>query len=105
MIIMKQGVLSGALAVLMMLASPASAQLIPPAGNPAVVPPPPPPPPPPKIEVPAVPQLDAPPRRVRPAARPESFGDRATRCLHEAAAAGLGPNERAAYSRACANQQ
>ncbi len=104
MIMMKQ-LLSGALAVLIVLASPASAQLVPQPGNPAVLPPPPPPPPPPKIEVPAVPQLDAPPRRVRPAARPDGFGDRMTRCLHEAAAAGLGPNERAAYSRACANQQ
>jgi hypothetical protein len=89
------------LALAIMLASPAAGQIMPLPGNPAVVPPPPPP----KIEVPAVPQLDAPPQAVPPAARPESFGDRVRQCLHDAAAAGLGPNERAAYSRACANQQ
>jgi hypothetical protein len=33
-----------------------------------------------------------------------SFGDRVTGCLHDGAAAGLGPNERAAYSRSCANR-
>jgi hypothetical protein len=65
---------------------------------------PPPPPPPPKIEVPVVPQMDAPPsydyrRGLRP-----SFSDRVVRCLDEGAAAGLGPADRAAHSRSCANQ-
>lgn len=90
---------------LLLLTAPAAGQILPLPGNPSVLPPPPPPPPPPKIEVPAVPQMDAPPRAVRPAARPESFSDRVTQCLRDAAAAGLGPAERASYSRACANQQ
>jgi hypothetical protein len=38
------------------------------------------------------------------AARRGSFGDRISRCLDEGAAAGLGPSDRAAYSRSCANQ-
>ncbi|HXQ04527.1 MAG TPA: hypothetical protein VN831_07220 [Bradyrhizobium sp.] len=67
-------------------------------------PPLPPPPPPPKIEVPVIPQMDAPLRQnYAPAPRP-SFSDRISRCLDEGAASGLGPNERAAYSRSCANR-
>jgi hypothetical protein len=67
-------------------------------------PPPPAPPPPPKIEVPKVPQLDAPPSyNYKPAPRP-SFGDRVSKCLDDAAAAGLNPSERGTYSRSCANQ-
>ena len=67
-------------------------------------PPLPPPPPPPKIEPPVIPQLDAPLRQnYAPAPRP-SFSDRISRCLDEGAASGLGPNERAAYSRSCANR-
>jgi hypothetical protein len=67
-------------------------------------PPLPPPPPPPKIEAPVVPQMDAPLRYdYRPAPRP-SFSDRVTRCLDDAAAAGLRPSARAAYSRSCANR-
>lgn len=67
-------------------------------------PPPLPPLPQPKIEAPVVPKLDAPPSYdYTPAPRP-SFSDRVTRCLDEGAAAGLGPNARAAYSRSCANQ-
>jgi hypothetical protein len=104
----------------------ASAQIYPPGGIGAqpVIPYPsaPPPPPPPRIEVPAVPQMnspppfalqntepgvvrqDKPPKRVlKPEQRP-SFSDRVARCLEEGAALGLGPNRRAAYSRACANQ-
>jgi hypothetical protein len=62
------------------------------------------PPPPPKIEVPVVPQLDAPIRQsYQPAPRP-SFSDRINACLDEAAAAGVRPSRRAAYSRACANR-
>lgn len=83
----------------------ASAQQVIPPGGSQFNPPPPPAPPPPKIEVPAVPQMDAPPSQPRVQESPRgSFGDRIRRCLEEGAAAGLGPNERAAYSRACANQ-
>jgi hypothetical protein len=89
----------------LIFASAASAQLIPPGGsrfNPPL--PLPPPPPPPKIEVPAIPQMDAPiTQNYAPAPRP-SFSDRVNSCLDEAAAGGLGPNARAAYSRSCANQ-
>jgi hypothetical protein len=68
-------------------------------------PPPPPPPPPPKIEVPVVPKLDAPPPQPTvKRSRRGSFSDRVTNCLHQGAAAGLNPSDRAAYSRACANQ-
>ena len=53
---------------------------------------------------PVIPQMDAPARQnYAPAPRP-SFGDRVTKCLDDAAAGGLGPNDRAAYSRGCANQ-
>lgn len=82
----------------------ATAQLFGPGVAPSN-PPPPPPPPPPKIEVPAVPKFDAPP--PQPKARGSkrgSFGDRVIDCLHQGAAAGMTPGERAAYSRACANQ-
>ncbi len=92
-----------AVASALIFASAASAQVIPPGGSP-YNPPLPPPPPPPKIEVPVIPQMDAPPRQsYAPAPRP-SFSDRINKCLDDAAASGLGPNERAAYSRACANQ-
>lgn len=67
-------------------------------------PPPPPPPPPPKIEVPKVPQFDAPPSyNYKPAPRP-SFGDRVSKCLDDATAAGMSPGDRATYSRSCAQQ-
>lgn len=79
-------------------------QPIPPGGS-QFNPPLPPPPQVPKIEVPAIPQMDAPPSppRVQGLQR-GSFSDRINKCLDDAAAAGLGPSERAAYSRACANQ-
>jgi hypothetical protein len=81
----------------------ASAQIIPPGGS-QFNPPLPPPPPPPKIEAPVVPQMDAPvSQSYAPAPRP-SFSDRITTCLDEAAASGLSPGTRAAYSRSCANQ-
>ncbi|WP_018322286.1 hypothetical protein [Bradyrhizobium sp. WSM2793] len=68
-----------------------------------LAPPLPQPPPPPKIEVPQVPQVDAPPRyNYQPLPR-NSFSDRVTKCLDAAAAAGLGPADRGTYSRACAN--
>ena len=81
----------------------ASAQILPPGAS-QFNPPPPAPPPPPKIEVPAIPQLDAPIRQnYQPAPRP-SFSDRITTCLEEGAAGGLGPSDREAYSRSCANR-
>src|SRR4051794_29651349 len=77
--------------------------MIPPGWSPNS-PPPPSGPPPPKIEVPAIPKMDELPqqRHVQPSRG--SFGDRATRCLHEAGAAGVRPRDRDAYTRACANQ-
>jgi hypothetical protein len=81
----------------------AFAQIIPPGGS-RFNPPLPAPPPSPKIEVPVVPQMDALPRQSYvPPTRP-SFSDRITTCLSDAAAGGLGPGEREAYSRTCANQ-
>jgi hypothetical protein len=81
----------------------ASAQIIPPGGS-EFNPPLPAAPPPPRIEAPVVPQMDAPTTQsYLPAPRP-SFSDRITSCLDEAAANGLGPSARAAYSRSCANQ-
>lgn len=92
------------LSAMLVAAAPACAQgLIPPPAT--ALPPPPPPPPPPVIEVPKVPKMDDMPASPK-AALPQrgSFGERMSRCMDDAAAAGLGPNERAAYSRACANQ-
>jgi hypothetical protein len=67
---------------------------------------PPPPPPGPDIHVPEIPKVDVPSRQVGGGMNVprSSFSDRIVRCLDEAAAAGLGPADRAAYSRACANQ-
>jgi hypothetical protein len=94
-----------ACALLMALAAgnAASAQMLPPGAS-RFSPPPPAPPPSPKIEVPVVPQMDAPIQQNYQSAPGPSFGDRITACLDQAAAAGLGPNEREAYSRSCANQ-
>ena len=87
----------------LLAANAASAQVIPPGGS-LLNPPLPPPPPPPRIEAPVIPQMDAPiTQNYAPAPQP-SFSDRITTCLDEAAANGLGPSARAAYSRACANQ-
>jgi hypothetical protein len=92
-----------AVAAALLAANTASAQIIPPGGS-KFNPPLPPPPPSPKIEVPVVPQMDAPPRQsYAPAPRP-SFSDRITTCLNDAAAAGLGPSDREEYSRNCANR-
>jgi hypothetical protein len=61
--------------------------------------------PPPRIEAPKVPQMDAPLRYdYVPTTPRSSFSDRISRCLDEAAAAGVRPSRRAAYSRACANR-
>jgi len=82
----------------------AAQQFIPPGGS-QFNPPLPPPLPPPKIEVPAIPQMDAPPSQPSVAVSPRgSFSDRIGTCLDQGAAAGLDPGERAAYSRACANR-
>ena len=75
-------------------------------GGSQFIPPPPPPPPGPDIRVPEIPKMDVPSRQVGGGMNVprSSFSDRIVRCLDEAAAAGLGPADRAAYSRACANQ-
>jgi hypothetical protein len=97
-------IILGALMFALLASDPASAQFIPP-GSSKFNPPLPAPPPPPKIEVPAIPQMDAPPSQpyVNPAPS-TSFGDRISKCLDDAAAAGLDQAGRAAYSRSCANR-
>jgi hypothetical protein len=95
----RRSIIICAAAFLLILGGAASAQVILPGNVPL-----PPPPPPPKIEVPVVPKVDElPQRNYVPPPRP-SFGDRVTTCLEQAAAAGLGPSDRAAYSRACASR-
>ncbi|AMA58767.1 hypothetical protein [Bradyrhizobium sp. CCGE-LA001] len=80
----------------------AHAQYVSPGAS-RLAPPLPAPPPPPRIEVPQVPQFDAPPRyNFQPLPR-NSFSDRVTKCLDDAAAAGLGPADRGTYARSCAN--
>jgi hypothetical protein len=98
-------IIAAAVVAVLLAGGTASAQqLIPPGGS-RFNPPLPPPPPPPNIEPPVSPQMDAPIQyNYAPAPRP-SFSDRINTCLDEAAAGGLGPGERAAYSRSCANQQ
>ncbi len=98
--------LLGLVALVLVHANGAAAQLFQQPGASPVIPLPPPPPiPPPKIEVPVVPQFDAPPQQnLKPLSRRKPYDERIVRCLDEAAAAGLKPNERAAYSRACVNQ-
>ena len=94
----------GAVMFASLAAAPASAQFIPPGGS-QFNPPLPAPPPPPKIEVPAIPQMDAPPSQPTINVAPRtSFGDRIGSCLDDAAAAGLDQAGRAAYSRSCANR-
>jgi hypothetical protein len=97
-------VIACAVLAALIFASAASAQQVIPPGGSQFNPPPPPPPPPPKIEPPVIPQMDAPLRQdYAPAPRP-SFSDRISKCLNDAAASGLGPGERDAYSRSCANR-
>ena len=79
-------------------------QFIPPGASPLINPPPPPPLPQPKIAPPVIPQMDAPLRQNYAPAPHRSFSDRINDCLDEAAAAGVRPGRRAAYSRACANR-
>jgi hypothetical protein len=94
----------GAVIATLVVVNAAQAQMLPPGAS-QFSPPPPPPLPPPKMDVPVVPQMDARPSQpaVQPSAR-GSFGDRINNCLDQGAASGLGPNERAAYSRSCANE-
>jgi hypothetical protein len=80
----------------------ASAQMLPPGAS-RFDPLPPAPPPSPKIEMPVVPQMDAPLTQNFTSTPRPSFSDRINTCLDEGAASGLGPNERAAFSRSCAN--
>jgi hypothetical protein len=82
----------------------ALAQLLIPPGGSRFNPPLPAPPPPPRIEAPVMPQMDAPVQQNYVRAPRPSFSDRITRCLEEAAANGLRPSARAAYSRSCANR-
>ena len=82
----------------------AAAQIVQPPGA-TLLPPPPAPIPPPRIEVPVVPQMDSLPASPKAQGSSQtSFGDRITNCLQDGAASGLNANERAAYSRACANR-
>jgi hypothetical protein len=100
---MKHASIICAVAAALTLASAASAQIIPP-GSSQFNPPLPSPPPPPKIEVPAIPQLDAlPQRNYAPTPQP-SFGERFSQCLDDAAASGLRPGERNTYAWSCANR-
>jgi hypothetical protein len=78
-------------------------QMIPPGWS-QFNPPPPAPPPSPKIEVPVVPRMNVPSQPRVQSSRRSSFGERISRCLDEAAASGIRPSARAAYSRACANR-
>src|SRR5438132_12679798 len=101
---MKRSLIYCGVVILALSAGSAFAQFIPP-GSSQFSPPPPAPPPPPKIEVPAIPQEgQLPSRSYAPVEPRKSFGDRVTKCLDDAAAAGLGPNERATYSRNCATR-
>jgi hypothetical protein len=80
----------------------ASAQMMLP-GSSQFNPPMPPPPPSPSMAAPVVPKMDELPNtNVQLAPRP-SFSDRVTTCIEQGAAAGLGPSDREAYSRSCAN--
>jgi hypothetical protein len=97
-------ILFGAVTWALVAVSAVSAQQIIPPGGSQFNPPPPPPPPPPKIEAPVIPQMDAPLRQNYQPAPQRSFGDRINDCLDQAAAAGIRPGRRAAYSRACANR-
>ena len=101
---MKRALIYCGVVMLALGAGSTRAQMIPPGSSP-YNPPPPAPPPPPKIEVPAIPKAgELPQRSYAPIAPQKSFGERIEKCLDDAAASGLGPNERAAYSRNCATR-
>jgi hypothetical protein len=96
-------IIIGAVTLALVFSGTASAQFITPGTTPLSAPLPPPLPQP-KIVPPVIPQMDAPVRQnYAPAPRP-SFSDRITTCLNDAAGSGLGPSDRATYSRSCANQ-
>jgi hypothetical protein len=101
---MKRLLILGCVVVAVLVAGDgASAQMLLQPGQSPFNPLPPPPPPSPRIEVPPIPQMDAPAvQNYGPAPTP-SFSDRISTCLDQGAAAGLGPNERSAYSRSCAD--
>ena len=91
--------------LLLLVAPAASAQQMIPPGWSQFNPPLPAAPPPPRIEAPVIPRLDAPPSQPHvQASQRGSFSDQISRCLDDAAAAGLRPAARAAYSRSCANR-
>ena len=100
---MKHAAIVCAVASALIFANAVSAQVIPPGGS-QFNPPLPPPPPPPKIEVPVIPRMDALPQPNYAPTPSPSFGERIGKCLDDAAASGLGPNERSNYSRNCANR-
>jgi hypothetical protein len=100
---MRHASIVGASVLALVFASTASAQVIPP-GVSQFNPPLPSPPPPPKMDVPVVPQLDALPQPNYAPTPGPSFGERISKCLDDAAASGLGPNERSTYSQNCANR-
>jgi hypothetical protein len=93
-----------ALLIVLFAGNAASAQQMIPPGASQFSPPPPAPLPSPKIEVPVVPQLDAPIQQNYQSAPQPSFSDRIESCLDEGAAAGYGPNERSNFSRSCADE-
>ena len=85
---------AGTAAAQQVIISPGGSQLVPP-----------PPAPTPNVPVPVTPMFGPRPQQNYVASPRPSFSDRVVGCLQQGAAAGLGPNERAAYSRSCANQQ
>jgi hypothetical protein len=93
-----------AMTMCLLVAGAALAQQMIPPGWSQFNPPPPAPPPSPRIEVPVVPRMGVPSQPRVQSQRRNSFSDRVSRCLDDAAAAGLRPSARAAYSRACANR-
>ena len=103
MSLMKRLLILTCTAIWTLAAGSAGAQFIPPGGS--IYNPPLPPLPVPKIEVPAIPKMDALPSQPRVQSAPRaSFGDRISRCLDEGAAGGLNLADRATYSRSCANR-
>ena len=97
-------IIAGALASVLVFASAASAQIIPPTSPVTPIPQGPPPLPGPTNGAWQAPSVAAPAPTTNVAAPRPSFSERISRCLDDGAAAGLGPNDRATYSRSCANQ-
>ncbi len=98
---------SAAVVFCLLFAAPALAQVVPPVPDlsnriPAPLPPPEPPP---IINGPIPPsqQPGAGLPNSGPLRRPNTFSDRATRCLHQGSSAGLRGRRLDAYTRACAN--